>query len=170
MTSIRLMIAGMLGMALSASAWGADVVKEVEIKLEPVNFVQLERAIAAHKGKVVLVDVWGEFCLPCKKKFPHVVQMHKDWAKDGLVVISLSVDDPDNKIRALDFLKKNAATFQNFLLDDTEENKDKWEKKLAHTAPPILHVFDRSGKLVKSFEFEKAEEIDKFVQEVLKAK
>jgi hypothetical protein len=32
-----------------------------DIKLEPVSLDGLLKAVAAHKGKVVVVDVWGTF-------------------------------------------------------------------------------------------------------------
>ena len=32
-----------------------------EIKLEKIKAADVEQAIAAHKGKVVVLDVWGEF-------------------------------------------------------------------------------------------------------------
>ena len=45
--------------------------------------------------------------MPCKEKFPHLVEMHQELSKGGLVVISLSVDDPDDKGAALEFLKRS---------------------------------------------------------------
>jgi hypothetical protein len=32
-----------------------------EIKLQTIKAGEVEKAIAAHKGKVVVLDVWGEF-------------------------------------------------------------------------------------------------------------
>jgi len=32
-----------------------------DVKLEPTNLDGLLKAVAAHKGKVVVVDVWGTF-------------------------------------------------------------------------------------------------------------
>jgi hypothetical protein len=37
------------------------VAPQADVKLEVVNWPQLERAIAAHKGKVVVIDVWAEY-------------------------------------------------------------------------------------------------------------
>ncbi len=167
MTRIILGISAILAAASNTCAQAPTAGK---VELVNADFAALQKAIDAHKGKVVIVDVWADFCLPCKKKFPHIVELSKTHAKDGLVVITVSVDELDKKANALAFLKKNDATFQNFLLDDTDENKEKWEKKLAHTSPPILHVFDRGGKLVKTFEFEEAKVVDKFIEETIKAK
>jgi thiol-disulfide isomerase/thioredoxin len=139
------------------------------IKLEKIKASEVEKAVAAHKGKVVIVDVWADFCLPCKKKFPHLVKLHKELAKEGLVCISLSVDLDDNFNGALEFLKKQGATFPNYILWDTEENKDTLEKSFNHTAPPIIHVFDRGGKRVQTWEGKIEEDkIDMLIKNLLK--
>jgi peroxiredoxin len=97
--------------------------------------------------------------------------MHKELAKDGLVVISLSVDDPDDKAAALKFLQEQKATFENFLLEDKDRNEKAGDAQLYHSAPPIVHVFDRGGKKVKTFEGKKeAEGLDAVVKELLQKK
>ena len=165
--SCSLLMAGVFSLSGSAPA---TETKE-EITLVKIKASEVEKAIAAHKGKVVVVDVWGEFCAPCKKKFPHLVQLHKDFAKDGLVCISLSVDLEENVDGALQFLKKQGATFPNYILWDNDDNKDKLEPTFAHIAPPIIHVFDRNGKKIQTWEGKIEEDkIDKLIAELLKQK
>ena len=48
-------IALLTALALATPALAADV------KLEPVNLDGLLKEVASHKGKVVVVDVWGTF-------------------------------------------------------------------------------------------------------------
>jgi cytochrome oxidase Cu insertion factor (SCO1/SenC/PrrC family) len=97
--------------------------------------------------------------------------MHQELAKDGLVVISLSVDDADEKAAALKFLQDQKATFQNFILEDKDRNEKAGDEKLYHSAPPIVHVFDREGKVVKTLEGKKeAEGLEKLVKELLQKK
>ena len=151
-----------------------------EVTLKKASLADVEKAIAAHKGKVVVVDVWGDFCVPCKKKFPSVVKLAKDYGNAGLVVISLTLDDADDKEAtdsALAFLKDKGATFENYQLADTDDNRKAYEKKIPHGLPPILNVYDREGKLVKTFEggggkpealAEHAKEVEEFVKGVLK--
>jgi thiol-disulfide isomerase/thioredoxin len=140
-----------------------------EIKLEKIKASEIEKMIAGHKGKVVCVDVWADFCLPCKKLFPHLVKLHQEFAKDGLDCISLSVDLDDNLSGALKFLKKQKASFPNFILWDTDDNKDLLEPKFAHRSPPIFHVFDRDGKKIKTWEGGvKEDEVDKLIKQLLK--
>ena len=58
------LLAGIVMLALSFTQSGCSTETKGEmneIKLEPITADQLEKAIAAHKGKVVLIDVWGEY-------------------------------------------------------------------------------------------------------------
>jgi hypothetical protein len=96
--------------------------------------------------------------------------MHKELAKNGLVIITLSVDEEDNEKTALDFLQKMKAPFSNYILSDKDEAKDKLEKTLQHKLPPIYHVFDRAGKKIRTFEEVKDDEFDKYVKDLLNQK
>lgn len=73
--------------------------------------------------------------------------MQKKHAKDGLVVMSVSIDDlkddPAVKDRIVRFLTKVDARFLNVLLDEPEEV---WSKKLRLESVPGVYVFDRRGK------------------------
>jgi len=46
--------------------------------------------------------------------------MHKKYGKDGLVCMSVSVDQLDDKDKAHKFLKSKGATFANYLLDEED--------------------------------------------------
>src|SRR5262245_34203846 len=97
--------------------------------------------------------------------------MHRELSTQERVVISLSVDDAEDKAAALSFLKDQGATFQNFILEDKNRNEKAGDEKLYHSAPPILHVFDREGKKVQTLEGKKeAEGLDKLVKELLEKK
>jgi thiol-disulfide isomerase/thioredoxin len=159
------------GIAIAIVCGGAAPAAEPksEIKIEKIKAAEVEKIVAAHKGKVVVVDVWASFCLPCKKKFPHLVKLHKELAAEGLVCISLSVDLDEGLADALDFLKKQGATFPNYILWDSEKNKDNLEKSFIHSAPPIVHVFDRNGKKIQTWEGKIEEDkIDMLIKDLLK--
>jgi len=93
--------------------------------------------------------------------------MHKKYAKDGLVAISVSLDELKDKEVALKFLQSKDATFTNLLLNDTVN----WSEKLHFFAPPCYFVFNRQGKWVQ-FKAEDGEisyeDMEKRVREFLK--
>lgn len=138
------------------------------VRLDPVSYTDLAAEVKGLHGKVVLVDVWGTFCPPCKEKFPTVVGLHEKYARRGLVVVSVSVDPPDDadaRAAARDFLVRQKAAFRNVILTDKAEA---WQAKWKVDGPPLLFLFDRRGRLAGRWDgkFEPAE-VGKKVTELL---
>src|SRR4051794_33268304 len=128
-----------LSLATALAAPPADA----EVQTKVVRFAGLEEAVRQHKGKVVVVDFWADFCVPCKKAFPSLVALHNKHVKEGLAVISVNLDDPaDEKVRerAIQFLKDKKATFTNLFIDPQEKPED-WFTKLRIDSIPSMFVF-----------------------------
>jgi hypothetical protein len=110
--------------------------------------------------------------------FPHTVQLHRDFAKDGLVVVSLDVvaDDWEQKADVVKFLTRQKADFPNYILKDTEAAVDAFTETREVFPTPSILVFDRTGQRVEVPPFkgrsleEKAEHDRQFVQKLLAAK
>jgi len=66
--------------------------------------------LSVYRGKVVVLDFWASWCVPCRRSFPWLNEMHSRYGKDGLVIIGVNVDkDPDE---AAEFLQKYPAQFK----------------------------------------------------------
>jgi thiol-disulfide isomerase/thioredoxin len=52
------------------------------------------------KGKVVLVNFWATWCPYCRKEKPAIDAFWQDYRDRGFEVVSISVDDPAEKIAA----------------------------------------------------------------------
>jgi thiol-disulfide isomerase/thioredoxin len=60
-------------------------------------------------GKVVLLDFWATWCGPCREALPHVQEIAKKFAGQPLVVMSISLDNDDQKWR--DFVGQHGMTW-----------------------------------------------------------
>jgi len=92
------------------------------------------------KGKVVLVDFWASWCLPCAESFPVMDELQKKYKDQGFVVVAVSVDDKSAKMQ--EFLKKHAASFSVV--------RDKEQKLVAVFEPetmPTSFLIDSTGKV-----------------------
>lgn len=114
----------------------------------------LDKAIKGHKDKVVVVDCWATWCVPCVKKFPHLVEMHKKYADKGLVCVSVSMDllgakDEYKKDKVHAFLKEKGAAFPNFIALDPDGDA-KLEATLGEDFRllPYMVIFDKAGRRV----------------------
>src|SRR5262245_41763909 len=72
--------------------------KDDKSSLTTLTYEQVGKMVRDQKGKVVVVYFWADYCSTCKSKgLPRLVQMHKDYSKDGLIVLSVAVDDLTGK-------------------------------------------------------------------------
>lgn len=51
-----------------------------------------ERSLADWRGKVVLLNLWATWCLPCRKEMPSLDRLQKDMGSEKFEVVAISVD------------------------------------------------------------------------------
>ncbi|MEZ6072493.1 MAG: TlpA disulfide reductase family protein [Pirellulales bacterium] len=107
-----------------------------------------EEALAARRGRVVLVDFWATWCLPCLAGFPHTVELYDELHNRGLDVISVSFDEAEDHDAALAFLRKTHALFTNLR---SKYGFDSEVPFATDGALPVLRVYGGDGELAASF-------------------
>lgn len=154
-----------------------------EVKVQIQDWAATQKLVAAKKGKIVVLDAWSTSCIPCIQEFPNLVALQKDLPKE-VACISLNLDyigvknKPPEYYRekVLKFLVKQDAAFDNILC--SEESEQMFEK-LEIPSIPAVFVYDRSGKLVKTFENSESQteednftykDVRKLVDQLLKSK
>ena len=138
-----------LGLALLVSSLAAvAAANDTPIRVDRIKYADLGKLVRSHKGKVVVVDFWADFCIPCKREFPHLVEMYNKYKNDGLVAVTVSLDNPTDTraaASALQFLEKQqAGGLTNLVLDETPEM---WARNLGINGPPCVFVFNREGRI-----------------------
>jgi thiol-disulfide isomerase/thioredoxin len=130
---------------------GASTDEAGQITVGLIDADGLQAAIARHKGKVVLVDCWATWCVPCIQGFPKTVALGRDHADEGLVVISLSFDDPSDEGKVREFLRKQQATFENYISKLDLEREGAEAFAIDGGSLPHYKLYGRTGELLRTF-------------------
>lgn len=121
------------------------------VTLRTADPAEFAATVAKHQGRVVLVDFWATWCEPCKELFPHTVALHRELAGRGLAVISVSLDDPEEEPDVLEFLTAQRAAFENLRADSGASSRSATAFAIENGTIPYVQLYDRAGKLRKTF-------------------
>jgi cytochrome c biogenesis protein CcmG/thiol:disulfide interchange protein DsbE len=91
-----------------------------------------------YKGKVVILDFWASWCVPCRRSFPWLNEMHDKYAADGLVVIGVNLDNDTTDARQ--FLDEFPPKFS-IVYDVTKD----LAREYGVVAMPSSYVIGRDG-------------------------
>ena len=97
-------------------------------------------SLAGLRGKVVLLNVWATWCHPCRDEIPELEALHRRHAKDGLVIVGVSVDvaEMENGIRS--FMRDFSMTYPVWLDPD-----ERVSAQFRTIGVPETFLIDREG-------------------------
>jgi thiol-disulfide isomerase/thioredoxin len=129
-----------LAAVLAAGVFAAQAPLKVGDLFPDLAVQNLEGKLPDTKGKVVLVDFWASWCVPCAKSFPLMEELHQQFKGRGLVVVAVSVDEKASDMDK--FLKKYPVSFA--------VARDAAQKLVAIAnveAMPTSFLLDREGRV-----------------------
>jgi thiol-disulfide isomerase/thioredoxin len=121
-------------------------------KLTPVNETSFAKMVATHKGKIVLVDFWATWCVPCRAEMPQLVKLAERLRARGVDFVTVSADAPEQEQAAFKVLMQDSVAAPFYLKKVADDDKfydsvdSKWSGEM-----PAMFIYDRSGKRVRSF-------------------
>lgn len=121
-------------------------------KLAPVDELAYPKTVAAKKGKVVLVNFWATWCVPCRKEMPQLAKMADSLRAKGFELITISADEPEDEKTALEFLAKAGIPDPAWMR--RAKNDDKFINAIDPNwggALPALILYDKTGKRIKTW-------------------
>jgi thiol-disulfide isomerase/thioredoxin len=131
-------------MAKAKEEWAKE---PVEINMS--DEAGIKELVQNKSDKLRLINVWATWCGPCVTEFPSFIEMNRMYRGRDFELITVSADNPENKDKALKFLKKSQASVANYLfsLDDKykliEAIDPKWQGALPYTM-----LVEPGGKIV----------------------
>lgn len=108
--------------------------------------------LAAHKGRVVLVNFWATYCVPCRAEMPQLLKLQQKLKARGFELITISADETEQEAQAAQFIQKNNIPAPFFRKQAKNDDKfingidAKWSGEL-----PASFLYDKSGRKVKSY-------------------
>jgi len=104
--------------------------------------------LSDYSGKVLLVNLWATWCGPCRLETPELVKLHKEFRSQGLEVVGLSTEDPDD----------SADSVREFVHNYNVDYRVGWSGPQVaialmqgRDAIPQSFVISRDGRILKRF-------------------
>ena len=93
------------------------------------------------KGKVVLLDFWASWSVPCRRELPVLEKLHHEFGDSGLRVVGINVGDDAPAVKK--FLGGTPLSYPIVPMDDGAE----LIAKLSVNSLPTTVLIDREGKI-----------------------
>ncbi|MBA2808186.1 TlpA family protein disulfide reductase [Streptomyces sp. KM273126] len=140
-----------------------------ELSGKTIDDKQLDVA-SAYKGKIVVINVWGSWCAPCRAEAPNLVKVSEDLADQGVQFVGINTRDTSTG-PARAFEEEYKVTYPS-LYDPTGKLMLRFEKgTLNPQAIPSTLVIDREGKVAaRSLQALSEAKLRKMIEPVLAEK
>ncbi|MBU3670984.1 MAG: TlpA family protein disulfide reductase [Sinobacteraceae bacterium] len=126
-------------------------------------------ALQAERGSVLIVNLWATWCVPCLREVPDLLAVTKEYEKQGVKLIGVSVDDPSPGAAVVEqFRQRYFPAFVTFArsgpqMDELASVIDPaWNEVV-----PTTYILDRQGKVVVRVQGKKS--LNEFREAVRKA-
>jgi peroxiredoxin len=106
------------------------------------------------RGKVVLLDFWATWCMPCKLEMPWFMEMREKYQNRGFEVIGVSMDDKGWDV-VKPFLLETKVTYP--VVIGSDALADQYSKLDASLTPgldmlPSTFILDQQGRVAAFYQ------------------
>lgn len=119
------------------------VQQTVDLKLKDLSGV--EQNLQALKGRIVVLNFWATYCIPCRKEMPDLALIQNEFAPLGVQVIGVSTEDLADRNKVLQFVRETKVNFPIWVGGSVE---DMMRFGLGAALPGTV-IIDREGRIVK---------------------
>jgi thiol-disulfide isomerase/thioredoxin len=95
------------------------------------------------RNKIVLVNFWASWCMPCKEEMPSIEALHRDMINNDRFVM-VTILYKDSPAAATDYMRANGYTFPVFV-----DLNDSSARNFGVTGVPETYIIDKKGMLRK---------------------
>ncbi len=100
-----------------------------------------EVSLHQYRGKVVFLNFWATWCIPCREEMPALEQLHQTYQSQGLVVLSIDLKETADQVKA--FFQKHSLSFPALLDQDGSIFRD-----YLVAGMPTTYLIGRDGTML----------------------
>jgi thiol-disulfide isomerase/thioredoxin len=133
-----------------------------------VTAAEVLQAVRAPGARVVLVNVWASWCLPCREEMPGLLRLRRAYAERGLRLILVSGDFSRDADQAVAFLREQNVDFPSYIKKGPDtELIDAFDPDWSG-ALPATFIYDGQGNLRHAIHGQASyEQLEEKVRDVL---
>ena len=117
-------------------------------------------SLSSYRGKVVVMDFWATWCLPCATVMPRMQKLQEKFADKGVVVFG--IDSWENG-DAVALMKKQGYSYELLL------NGERIAEAYKVTTLPVVYIVGLDGKIIYCHEGEDHKDLSAVIEKHLKA-
>lgn len=72
----------------------AEINPEALLGVSLPDIAGQEQAIGQWKGKVLIVNFWATWCVPCREEMPEFVKLQREFGAQGVQFVGIAIDEP----------------------------------------------------------------------------
>lgn len=106
----------------------------------------LHEILSANKGKVIYIDFWASWCIPCREEMRYAEKLRNTFKNKNIVYIYLSIDKSKSAWIKASIEENLNKTQNNYIVTNTDSSK--FMKSIKLESIPRYLIYDRYGTLV----------------------
>lgn len=112
------------------------------------NFKGGTTSLESLKGKVVYIDVWATWCMPCIQELPHLKELERKYHGKPVEFVSISIDEEKDRERWKEFIIQRELVGTQLIADKAW--KSEFIEAYVIKAIPRFILIDKEGKIVRA--------------------
>jgi thiol-disulfide isomerase/thioredoxin len=117
--------------------------QQIDLSLSDLSGV--DQNLSALKGRIVVLNFWATYCIPCRKEMPDLAAIQNEFAALGVQVVGVNTDELKDRSKVLQFVRETKINFPIWIGGSTEH----MVRFGLGAALPGTVVIGRDGRVVK---------------------